>query len=132
VDDITKRRLVATLTRELVDALDETMLAALRELAEVNNALHEAGIDYPTGARGVTDLASQRDSAERSEQDLAELISAFRTIARDWIGLHESDHRRACGTSDFEYCTNSICEARLSRHEPVLALLAKHAEDGST
>lgn len=81
MDDITKRRLVATLTRELVNALDETMLAALRELAEVNNALHEAGIDYPTGARGVADLHSQRDGeahrADEAERRLAELASAL-------------------------------------------------------
>lgn len=81
MDAITKRRLVTRLATELLGALDETLLAALRELAEVNHTLHEAGIDYPTGARGVADLYGQRDSqierAEEAERELAALKADF-------------------------------------------------------
>jgi len=42
----------------------EAELAQLRdELAAVNEALRNAGIDYPTGARGVRDLSGLYEAA---------------------------------------------------------------------
>ncbi|GGY89058.1 hypothetical protein CP967_31405 [Streptomyces nitrosporeus] len=38
-----------------------------KELAAVNDALRDAGIDYPLGARGVRDLVAQRDLAREDD-----------------------------------------------------------------
>lgn len=98
MDAITKRRIVARLATELVGALDETLLAALRELAEVNHALHEAGIDYPTGARGVADLHRQRDGQiERAEEAERELAALRVELAEANNALREAVARRGFG-----------------------------------
>ncbi|WP_160051126.1 hypothetical protein [Nocardiopsis sp. FR26] len=53
---------------------------AQQELARVNQALAEAGIDYPQGARGVRDLANQRDGW--SDDLKTELEEARKELAR--------------------------------------------------
>lgn len=50
-----------------------------RELDRVDETLREAGIEWPRGAAGVSDLRCQRDAAwEERDQALAELARARR------------------------------------------------------
>jgi len=50
-------------------------------LGQVDNALRQAGIEYPLGHRGVSDLAVQRDGARDEEDNLREQIVLLRAEA---------------------------------------------------
>jgi hypothetical protein len=71
-------------------------------LDAVNTALRDAGINYPTGARGVRDLAMQRNTwpdhaAEMVKNAKADLISQIAAALQDPAGLNQwlTDHGHA-------------------------------------
>lgn len=70
-----RNRIVNWFISHLPDGADAAKAAtdASTELDRVNHVLQDAGIDYPLGARGVRDLATQRDGAnEDRDEALAE------------------------------------------------------------
>jgi len=88
---------------EAFHALRQSILAgANHELERVNQALREAGIDYPTGAAGVRDLADQRDTRGQAIIDMIqerhkELLMAAGTLPAligEIIKLIEEDDKR--------------------------------------
>lgn len=88
--DAVARSVVAGLGAQ-IDAMIE-LFGKLRseldggKLDAVDDALREAGIDYSTGARGVTDLANQRDGAREHADNAEDALSRIADMARQALG----------------------------------------------
>lgn len=76
MDDVARDRTARVIAEALLDSVDEAALTAIRELARVNEHLKAAGIEHPTGARGVEDLAGLYESAERETKTLTAFLLA--------------------------------------------------------
>lgn len=63
--------------RELVLLID-CYKANVEELERVNQALHDAGIDHPQGARGVEDLAHLHQSALEGRREAQHELSEYK------------------------------------------------------
>ena len=69
--DTQRDQIIRWFTSHLPDGSDAAKAAADAgaELDRVDAALREAGIEYPLGARGVRDLANQRDGADEARDE---------------------------------------------------------------
>jgi hypothetical protein len=100
----------------VVAALAAAALVELAGLERVDDVLRENGIEYPLGARGVRDLASQ--AAGRAEEQATALDRAEALIAkvREWRGQYLA---AMAGNHDGILTANETLMAELGAYEAV-------------
>lgn len=115
--DQQRDQIIRWFVSHLPDGTDAAKAAADAgaELDRVDQALRDAGIEYPLGAAGVRDLANQRDAADENAENLRDLLRD--ELAHLWDDL--ARHIREAHNGVW----STGCESTLGRIEVFTKLL---------
>ncbi|WP_304455960.1 hypothetical protein [Nocardiopsis sp. YSL2] len=95
--DAQRDQIVAWFTSALPTGADAAKAAADAgaELDRIDQALRDAGIEYPLGARGVRDLANQRDGADEARDEALAKLRRYKDGAEAADGEQMTAHQLA-------------------------------------